>query len=120
MAHLYHLFSLLQKGKKENAIIWNLMQSDQFHSNMFTNTSISVTGGKMAKYQQKVRFHMICQRQVDCVTLTFSQESKEYIYSKCILLPYWEQNMDNLTNPRLQKKKKITLADLPHLFYSTS
>lgn len=42
----------------------------------------------MAKYQQKVRFHMICQREVDCVTLTFSQESKEYIYSKCILLPY--------------------------------
>lgn len=31
-AHFYHLFSLLQKGKKENAVIWNLMQSDQFHS----------------------------------------------------------------------------------------
>lgn len=35
------------------------MQSDQFYSNMYINTGISVTVEKKAKYQQKFKSHKI-------------------------------------------------------------
>lgn len=57
VAHLYHLFCRRERRKMQ--LSENLLQSDQFHSNMFIGTSISDTGGKMAKYQQNVKFHMI-------------------------------------------------------------
>lgn len=100
VAHLYWLFPLLQRGKKENAIIWILTQSDQFHLNMFINTGITVTIGEKARYQKKLKSHKMLSASGQ-LSLTFNEKSKDYVYSKCTLLLCREQRMDNFTNPKL-------------------